>query len=116
MKEIDLSEIEKYVRALHCGIRWKIIEFLREGPKSSDEIFNYLVSLRKKKTEDMKECKNNCNNEIKKILKKPALYYHLRELEAVGIIQLDEYKPSEQNRAPKKVWKLNIDKLTINLR
>ncbi len=48
-------------------------------------------------------------------LKKPSLYYHLRELESVGIIKAD-YKPSETKRAPEKVWKLNMEKLTINLK
>ena len=116
MKEIDLVDIGDYVKALHCGIRWKIIEYLRDEPKSSNEIFNYLVELREKGSEDMNNCKGECKNIIKKDLKKPSLYYHLRELESVGIIKLDEYKPSEQKRAPEKVWKLNIEKLTINLK
>lgn len=116
MKEIDLSEIGDYVRALHCEIRWKIIEYLRDGPKSSDEIFNHLVELREKISEEMNNCKGECNNKIKKDLKKPTLYYHLRELESVSIIKLDEYKPSEQKRAPEKVWKLNLEKLIINLK
>ncbi|MBY9016648.1 MAG: helix-turn-helix transcriptional regulator [Candidatus Lokiarchaeota archaeon] len=116
MKEIGLSEIGDYVRVLHCGIRWKIIEYLRDGPKSSDEIFNHLVELRDKGSEDTNNCKGKCNNVNKKDLKKPTLYYHLRELESVGIIKLDEYKPSEQKRAPEKVWKLNMEKLTINLK
>jgi len=116
MKEIDLSEIEDYVRALHCGIRWKIIEYLRDGPKSSDEIFNHLMELREKVAEDMRNCKGECNHVMKRELKKPTLYYHLRELESVGIITLEEYKPSEQKRAPEKVWKLSMKKLTINLK
>ena len=116
MKEIDLSDIGDYVRALHCGIRWKIIEYLRDGPKSSDEIFNHLIELRDKVSEEMNNCKGECKNVIKKNLKKPTLYYHLRELESVEIIKLDEYKPSEQKRAPEKVWKLNMEKLTINLK
>jgi hypothetical protein len=47
-------------------------------------------------------------------LKKPSLYYHLRELEEVGIIELAKFKPSPEKRAPEKVWKLNVEKLTIN--
>jgi len=116
MKEIDLSDIGEYVRALHCGIRWKIIEYLRDGPKSSDEIFKYLVEIRDKVSVDINNCEGKCNNVIKKDLKKPTLYYHLRELESVGIIKLDEYKPSEHKRAPEKVWKLNLEKLIINLK
>ncbi len=116
MKEIELSEIEDYVRPLHCGIRWKIIEYLRDDPKSSDEIFNHLNELREKVAEEMKYCKGECNHVIKKKLKKPTLYYHLRELESVGIILMEEYKPSEQKRAPEKVWNLIMEKLIINLK
>ena len=116
MKEIDLSEIGAYVKALHCDIRWKIIDFLRNGPKSSDEIFNYLVELRTKIENSIRNCKGKCNNDFKKVLKKPTLYYHLRELESVGIIELDEFKPSEHGRAPEKVWKLNIEKLIISFK
>lgn len=96
MKEINISEIGPFIRALHCPTRWKIIEFLETGSKSSDEIHEYLMRS------DMK-------------LKKPALYYHLRELEAVEIIILEEYIPSDQKRAPKKVWKLNLEQLNIKL-
>lgn len=97
MKEIDITQIAPFIRALHCPTRWKLIEYLQDGPKSSDEIFEFLIQESEK-------------------IKKPALYYHLRELEAVGIIALEEYIPSEQKRAPKKVWRLNMDKLSINLK
>jgi DNA-binding PadR family transcriptional regulator len=50
-----------------------------------------------------------------KDLKKPTLYYHLRELESVGIITAD-YKPSERKRAPEKVWRLDMEKLTFNFK
>ena len=56
-----------------------------------------------------------CGKVDLKDLKKLSLYYHLRELEGVGIIESD-YKPSESKRASEKVWKLNMEKLTINLK
>ncbi|MFX1274750.1 MAG: hypothetical protein ACFFBP_18415 [Promethearchaeota archaeon] len=115
-KEIDVSEMMIYARALHCGIRWRIIEVLRDGSKSSDEIFNLLNETKEIMPENPKECHGQCQNDITKDLKKPSLYYHLRELEKVGIIELDEYKPSKEGRAPEKVWKLNIEKLTINFK
>ncbi|MFX1450866.1 MAG: ArsR family transcriptional regulator [Promethearchaeota archaeon] len=96
MKEISISEIGPFIKALHCPTRWKIIEFLETGSKSSDEINEYLIQ-----------------NDLK--LNMPALYYHLRELEAVEIIKLEEYIPSDQNRAPKKIWKLNLKQLNIKL-
>ncbi|MBY9003067.1 MAG: helix-turn-helix transcriptional regulator [Candidatus Lokiarchaeota archaeon] len=114
MKEIGLDDIGEYIKALHCGIRWEIIDFLNAGPKSSDEIFQYLKDFREKVHSNTANCKGNCQKDFKKDIKKQNIYYHLRELEKVGIIVLDEYKPSE--RAPEKVWKLNYDKLIINFK
>ena len=115
-KEIDISEMMTYARALHCGIRWQIIDILKNGSKSSDEIFQILKETSEKMPENPKECQGKCRDDTVKDLKKHSLYYHLRELEKVGIIELDEYKPSKEGRAPEKVWKLNIEKLTINFK
>jgi len=113
-KEIDLENIGTYIKALHCQIRWVLIDILRDGPKSSDEIFNHLKSVRKN-ADDSNQCHGMCGKGDFKNLKKPSLYYHLRELENVGIIKAD-YRPSESKRAPEKLWKLNMNKLTINLK
>ncbi len=116
-KEIRLRDIEDYLKALHCRIRWDIIEILRDGPKSSDEIFNRLVSNEENNPNSQKpNCEGQCLEGKGKDIKKPTLYYHLRELEAVGIISVDQLKPSEHGRAPEKVWKLNTEKLIINLK
>ncbi|MFX0038941.1 MAG: hypothetical protein ACFFCY_14575 [Promethearchaeota archaeon] len=113
-KEIDLENIGTYIKALHCQIRWVLIDILRDGPKSSDEIFNHLKSVNGNIGSN-NQCHDMCGKGDFKNLKKPSLYYHLRELESVGIIKAD-YKPSESKRAPEKVWKLNMEKLTINLK
>ncbi|MFX1566837.1 MAG: hypothetical protein ACFFCV_00560 [Promethearchaeota archaeon] len=113
-KEIDLENIETYIKALHCPIRWVIIDILGDGPKSSDEIFNHLKSVSENNNGN-NQCHGMCGKGDFKDLKKPSLYYHLRELESVGIIESD-YRPSESKRAPEKVWKLNMEKLTINLK
>ena len=113
-KETDLENIGTYIKALHCQIRWVLIEILRDGPKSSEEIFNHLKSVNEN-IDDNNQCHGMCGKGDFKNLKKPSLYYHLRELESVGIIKAD-YKPSESKRAPEKVWRLNLDKLTINLK
>lgn len=114
-KEIDLTEIEDFIKALHCDIRWVIIDILKEEPKTSTEIFNAL----KEYEEDIKNrknpnCKHLCLKGHGRDIQKPTLYYHLRELESVGIIEVAKTKPSKQKKAPIKVWKLNIEKLTIN--
>ena len=43
MKEVKLTEIAPFIKALHCPTRWKIIEFLQTGPKSSEEIYAFLT-------------------------------------------------------------------------
>jgi len=113
-KEIDLENIGTYIKALHCQIRWVLIDILRDGPKSSDEIYNHLKSV-SKNIHGNNQCHGMCSKGDFNNLKKPSLYYHLRELESVGIITAD-YKPSESKRAPEKIWKLNLEKLTINLK
>ena len=113
-KEIDLENIGTYVKALHCQIRWVLIDILGDGPKSSDELYNHLKNA-SENIDDKNQCHGMCGKGDFKNLKKPSLYYHLRELESVGIIKAD-YKPSESKRAPEKVWKLNLEKLTINLK
>ena len=113
MKEIDISEFTSFAKALHCPNRWKIVDCLRTGPKSSDELFEFLKEARKQ----MKECseKGNgaCQDQNLKALNKPAFYYHLRALEDAGIIALHEYRPTENRKAPEKVWKLKIDKFFV---
>ena len=113
-KEINLENIGCFIKALHCHIRWVILDILKDGPKSSDEIFTFLKDMDKKENKD-NICRRTCNKGDFKDLKKASLYYHLRELENVGIIEAD-YQPSESGRAPEKVWKLNLEKLVINFR
>lgn len=113
-KEIDLNEVIPYFKALHCDIRWEIIRVLKDKPKSSDEIFNILTESNSKLSNNNHKCDGKCKAGPIENLKKPSLYYHLRELEGVGIIEVVNLKPSEHGRAPEKVWKLNLDKLVIN--
>jgi len=114
-KEIDLSEIEDFIKALHCDVRWVIIDILKNGEKSSDEIYSFLKEYEEEiKNRKNQNCKGVCLRGKGRDIQKPTLWYHLRELESVGIIEVAKTKPSEHGRAPEKVWKLNIEKLTIN--
>ncbi|MBN1803360.1 MAG: winged helix-turn-helix transcriptional regulator [Candidatus Lokiarchaeota archaeon] len=111
MKEIDFSDFVNFAKALHCQSRYLIVEFLRSGPKTSDQLYK----LMKESKIQAGKCKGECKNQINQNMKKPAFYYHLRELESAGIIELQDYKPSEKKKAPKKVWRLKIDKFFMKV-
>ena len=115
-KELKLNEVLPYFKALHCGIRWDIIEILKDGPLSSDEIYRIVTEEVTRSNENNHECEGKCHAGAPFQGKKSTIYYHLRELEDVGIIKVDQLRPSKQKKAPEKIWKLNIDKLIINLR
>ena len=93
--EITLDEINEYSRALHCPTRWKIIHFLGNGEKSTGDIRNHL--------------EESCHSTGEQ-----NLYYHLSELSSAGIIQRARYR-EEGGGAPEKVWKLSVEKITIDL-
>ena len=115
MKEIDISEFSTYAKALHCPSRWMVVDLLRSGPKSSEEIFQLLKEKVESRDKSPNECNGECGNGIKKFLSKPSFYYHLRELESAGIIELHEYKSNDKRKAPEKVWRLKIDKFFVKL-
>ncbi len=93
--EITLNEIKRYARALHCPTRWRIIHLLGEGEKSTGEIRKHLDNI--------------CHPTGEQ-----NLYYHLSELSSAGIIEVARYQ-EEGGGAPEKVWKLAMEKITINL-
>ena len=93
--EITLDQIKRYARALHCPTRWRIIHLLGEGEKSTGEIREHL--------------KGSCHSTGEQ-----NLYYHLSELSSAGIIDVARYR-EEGGGAPEKVWKLALEKITINL-
>jgi hypothetical protein len=113
-KEIDLENIGTYIKALHCQIRWVLIDILGDGPKTTEEILNHLKNA-SENIDSNAQCHGMCGKGDFKNLQKPTLYYHLRELESVKIIKSDN-KPSGGKGAPVKEWKLNMEKLTINLK
>ena len=91
----NLQRFQKYLRALHCPIRWTIIRLIGESTKGTGEILEGI----KERGED---------------LARSSLYYHLSELEDAGIIELAEYREIGGG-APEKVWRLKIREIKINL-
>ncbi len=86
---------KKYIRALHCPTRWRIIEFIGTGEKTTTEIQDHLLD------EDEKVSGSN-------------LYYHLSELKKCGILAVSDYV-EKGGGAPEKIWKLDKTEITIPL-
>ena len=91
----DLSNFQKYFRALHCPVRWSIIRLIGNGAKSTNEIFEGL-------------------KKVGEGLSRTGLYYHLSELEDNGIVEVAEYRELGGG-APEKVWKLKTKEIRIDL-
>ena len=89
------AKFQKYFRALHCPVRWRIIGVIRDGKKSTGEIFEELI-------------KSGEN------ISKSGLYYNLSELEKAGIIELAMYR-EVGGGAPEKVWRLKTKEIKISL-
>ncbi len=90
-----MQEFRKYIRALHCPMRWMIIDFIGDGSKSTKEIHEFLTERGERLTSS-------------------GLYYHLSELNKAGIIEVSEYL-EKGGGAPEKVWKLKIMRIIIDL-
>jgi DNA-binding transcriptional ArsR family regulator len=86
--------IQKYIRALHCPTRWRIIQCIGAGEKSTKEIFEQLGLC-----EEMSPA---------------GLYYHLSALKRAEIIELASYR-EVKGGTPEKVWKLKILRIVIDL-
>ena len=89
------GKFQKYLRALHCQIRWQIISLIGDETKSTSEIRDGLIELGEN-------------------FSKSGLYYHLSELEEAEIIELAEYR-EEGRGPPKKIWRLKTKEININL-
>lgn len=90
-----IQRLQKYISALHCPTRWKIIDVIGDGAKSTKEIY-----------EALKEQGKN--------ITLSGLYYHLSELSRAEIIEVAHYK-EVGGGAPEKVWKLKTKSIVINL-
>jgi DNA-binding transcriptional ArsR family regulator len=89
-----LRSIQKYIRALHCPTRWKIIHCIGTGERSTKEIFEQL-----KLGEEMSLA---------------GLYYHLSALKQAGIVEVASYR-EVKGGTPEKVWKLKTRRIVIDL-
>lgn len=90
-----MQELVIYIRALHCPTMWTIIDFIRDGSKSTKQIYEFLTGCGEKLTFS-------------------GLYYHLSELNHANIIELSEYREIGRG-APEKVWKLKTRQIVFDL-
>ncbi len=88
-------EIRRIARALRFRVRWDIIQYIGDGEKSSEEIYNYLLQKGEKLT-------------------KSGFYYHLSELKNAGIIEISGYH-ERGGGAPEKIWRVKTKQIVINL-
>jgi DNA-binding transcriptional ArsR family regulator len=89
-----LRRIKKYIHALHCPTRWKIIQCIGEGEKSTKDIF-----------EQLGLCKE---------MSPAGLYYHLSALKQAGIVEVASYR-EVKGGTPEKVWRLKTRRIVIDL-
>lgn len=45
-----MQELGRYIRALHCSIRWTIINLIRDDSKSKKQIYEFLTGCGEKLT------------------------------------------------------------------
>jgi len=84
-----------FLKALRVPARWKIVEFIGEDEKRTEEIYRFLLE----------------NGEE---VSKSGLYYHLAELKGADIIEIAGYFEKGAG-APGKIWKLKTKKIEIDL-
>ncbi|MEX0569259.1 MAG: helix-turn-helix domain-containing protein [Candidatus Njordarchaeota archaeon] len=79
------------------GPRWIILKIIGGTEKSTSEIYEELIS------------KYNLS------MPRSVLYYHLGELERIGIIEVKGYKETGKGGAPEKIWVLKVRKIVIDI-
>jgi len=93
----ELSGIMAFLGALAGGPRWAIIRIIGNGEKSTSEIYDEIVS------------------KYGFFMPRSLLYYHLDNLERMGIIEMVKYQETGKGGAPEKVWRLKIKRVVIDL-
>lgn len=92
----EFQYIMHFLRAL-AGPRWLILRIIGDKEKSTSEIYQELVTR------------------YGAPIPRSLLYYHLSELERLGVIEMVGYRETGKGGAPEKVWKLKVRKIVIDI-
>lgn len=95
MDRRSLKELKMLIKSLMAEPRRSIFQILDDEVKSTEEIY---IELEARGLS----------------IPQSTLYYHLSTLRDLGIIEMAGYK-EEGGGAPKKLWRLKVKKIGINL-
>ena len=95
MDRRSLKELKMLIKSLMAEPRRSIFQILDDEVKSTEEIYIELGARGLS-------------------IPQSTLYYHLSTLRDLGIIEMAGYK-EEGGGAPKKLWRLKVKKIGINL-
>ncbi len=90
-----IRKLKKLTKALHCNIRWDIID---------------IIGIEEVKTKEIRLKLLERGHD----LSKPGFYYHLSELKNADVIEVSGYLEEGQG-APEKKWRLARKKIEIDL-
>ena len=90
----QMRRIQRYIGALHCPTRWRIIQCIGTEERCTKEIFEQLG--------------------LGDQMSLAGLYYHLSALKQAGIVEVASYR-EVKGGTPEKVWRLKTRRIVIDL-
>lgn len=79
------------------GPRWIILRIIGDSEKTTSEIYEEII------------------NKYGLAIPRSVLYYHLGELERMGIIEVKGYRETGKGGAPEKIWALKVKRIMIDI-
>jgi len=79
------------------GPRWLILRIIGDKEKATSDIYDELARV------------------YGIAIPRTVLYYHLSELERLGVIEVAGYRETGKGGAPEKVWRLRIARIIIDI-
>ena len=92
----EFGQVMGFLGAI-SGPRWLILRVLGDREMTTSEIYGEFVA------------------KYGYAMPRSLLYYHLGELERMGIIEMVGYRETGKGGAPEKVWRLKIRRIVIDI-